>query len=185
MTERGFKLSLNQAAKEAGKSKSVIHDKIKSGILSASKGDKGSYQIDPAELFRVFPKNEENAVPNIEKEQNRTPEKNGENSLKIRELELELKFANKEKTDLATKVQEKEQEIANWKQETADWKEQAQKLLLTHQPSESPLVPEPPKKRTPVSGVIWALLGACVFAVALMGFIYSEPKLLDLLGRVW
>ena len=49
-------LTLNQAAKEAGKAKSTILDAIKSGRLSAPKGEKGQYEIDPAELFRVFPK---------------------------------------------------------------------------------------------------------------------------------
>lgn len=49
-------LSLVQAAKESGKSKSVIHNALKSGRLSGTRNDKGGWQIDPAELFRVFPK---------------------------------------------------------------------------------------------------------------------------------
>lgn len=50
-----MKLSLSQAAKEAGKSKSTISEAIKNKELSATK--KGNrFEIDPAELFRVFPK---------------------------------------------------------------------------------------------------------------------------------
>lgn len=49
-------LSLVQAAKVSGKSKSTINRSIKSGKLSAQRRDDGSYSIDPAELFRVFPK---------------------------------------------------------------------------------------------------------------------------------
>ena len=51
-----MKLSLGQAASEASVSKSTIHRAIKSGKISAEK-DGNQYRIDPAELFRVFPKN--------------------------------------------------------------------------------------------------------------------------------
>jgi hypothetical protein len=46
--------SLSQAAKHAGVSKATIHRAIKSGRLSAIRQDDGSYQIDPAELHRVY-----------------------------------------------------------------------------------------------------------------------------------
>lgn len=57
MTQRGTisELSLTQAAKIAGKSKSTINRAIKSGKLSATRHDDGSYSIDGAELARVFP----------------------------------------------------------------------------------------------------------------------------------
>jgi hypothetical protein len=48
-------LSLREAAQQAGTSKSTILRAIQSGRLSASKNDVGGYNIDPAELFRVFP----------------------------------------------------------------------------------------------------------------------------------
>lgn len=47
--------TLGQAAKATGKSKPTIQRAIKSGTISASKADDGSYEIDPAELHRVFP----------------------------------------------------------------------------------------------------------------------------------
>jgi len=47
--------SLAQAAKVAGKSKPTISRAIKAGKLSASRGEDGSYAIDPSELARVFP----------------------------------------------------------------------------------------------------------------------------------
>lgn len=49
-------LSLNQAAKEADVAKSTLLKAIRSGRMTAPKGDKGHYEIDPAELFRVYPK---------------------------------------------------------------------------------------------------------------------------------
>jgi hypothetical protein len=50
------KLSLRDAAKEAGTSKTSILRAIQSGRLSAPRNDQGGYEIDPAELFRVYPR---------------------------------------------------------------------------------------------------------------------------------
>ena len=47
--------TIGQAAKESGKSKSTIWKYVKNGALSAYKNPDGSYHIDAAELFRVFP----------------------------------------------------------------------------------------------------------------------------------
>ena len=49
------KLSLNKAAREAAVAKATLLDALKSGRMSADKNDKGHWEIDPAELFRVFP----------------------------------------------------------------------------------------------------------------------------------
>ena len=50
-----MKYSLAEAAKATGKNKTTIQRAIKSGKISAVKGDSGAYEIDPAELHRVFP----------------------------------------------------------------------------------------------------------------------------------
>jgi hypothetical protein len=47
--------SLGQAARAAGRSKTTINRAIKTGRLSASRRDDGSYEIDPAELTRAYP----------------------------------------------------------------------------------------------------------------------------------
>jgi hypothetical protein len=47
--------TLGEAARASGKSKSTIAKAVKSGRVSAVRGDDGSYQIDPAELHRVYP----------------------------------------------------------------------------------------------------------------------------------
>ena len=47
-------LSLSQAAKLTGKSKSTINRAVKTGKLSAARHEDGSYSIDPAELARAF-----------------------------------------------------------------------------------------------------------------------------------
>lgn len=50
-----MQLSLSAAAKEVDRSKSTLSRAIKDGRLSATRCEDGSYQIDPAELYRVFP----------------------------------------------------------------------------------------------------------------------------------
>ena len=47
-------LSLSQASKLTGKSKSTINRAIKTGKLSAARHEDGSYSIDPAELSRAL-----------------------------------------------------------------------------------------------------------------------------------
>ena len=49
-----MKYSLSEAAKATGKNKTTIQRAIKSGKISATKGEDGSYEIDPSELHRVF-----------------------------------------------------------------------------------------------------------------------------------
>src|SRR4030095_15670741 len=47
-------LSLSEAARGSGQSKSIIWRAVNSGRLSATRTYTGDYQIDPAELHRVF-----------------------------------------------------------------------------------------------------------------------------------
>lgn len=47
--------TVGQAAKATGRSKPTISRAIKTGAISATKNEDGSYTIDPAELHRVFP----------------------------------------------------------------------------------------------------------------------------------
>jgi hypothetical protein len=47
--------SLGEAARASGKSKPTIAKAIKTGRISAIRQSNGSYQIDPAELHRVYP----------------------------------------------------------------------------------------------------------------------------------
>ena len=49
-----MKYTLSQAAEATGKNKATIQRAIKSGKMSAPKNSSGAYEIDPAELHRVF-----------------------------------------------------------------------------------------------------------------------------------
>ena len=55
MGKHGLYYTLGEAARATGKSKPAVSKAIKSGRLSASRADDGSYRIDPAELERVYP----------------------------------------------------------------------------------------------------------------------------------
>ena len=107
-------LSANQASKEAGKTKKTILDAIKSKRMSASKNDKGHWEIDPAELFRVFPKTSVTPPPNTT---TTLPIENYENRIKIAELEAEVKALKREveRTDI-----ERERERENLSQHIED-----------------------------------------------------------------
>jgi hypothetical protein len=48
--------TITESAKQCGLTRAAIHKAIKTGRLSATKNDDGNYQIDPAELFRVYKK---------------------------------------------------------------------------------------------------------------------------------
>lgn len=48
-------LSLREAAEQCGVSKSTVFRAIRAGRLSAPRNDLGEFEIDPAELFRVYP----------------------------------------------------------------------------------------------------------------------------------
>lgn len=94
-------LSASQAAKEVGKSVPTITRAIKKGKISATKTDEGGYQIDPAELFRVFPK-PSSVTP---KETVSTPKMLGDETLtenkvlqiKLEAIRKELELANLER----------------------------------------------------------------------------------------
>jgi len=62
--------TLGQAAKATGRSKAGLLDAIRSGRISASRDDKNQWQIDPAELHRVYPLI---VQPNVKAEQEQTP----------------------------------------------------------------------------------------------------------------
>jgi len=58
-------LTLGQAAKEAGVAKSTISKALASGKLSYREKSSEGYKIDPAELFRVYPKTTKTPVDEL------------------------------------------------------------------------------------------------------------------------
>lgn len=97
------KLSANRAAKEAGIAKKTLLEAIASGRLTAAKNDKGHWEIEPAELFRAYPKTgfsePEKPQPTLQENRQKTSE-NGA-------LEIEVKML-REQIDTMTTERERE-----------------------------------------------------------------------------
>jgi hypothetical protein len=74
-----MKFTIGQAAKETGKSKSTLSKALKNGTISGDKNPNGSYEIDAAELFRVFPKKTEETVERMNERTNANTEIHLEN----------------------------------------------------------------------------------------------------------
>jgi chromosome segregation ATPase len=98
-----MKYSLSEAAKATGKNKTTIQRAIKNGKISASKGNNGSYEIDPSELHRVFPpaaaqRDAQHPQSNDTQQGKITPDSNGLE--RVIELEKELAVAREKANGL-------------------------------------------------------------------------------------
>lgn len=112
--------TLGQAARATGKSKTTISKAVNSGRLSYIEKTKAGYKIDPAELFRVFPKPSPKSEPEITKSE----------------------AAEKVIAELRARLDDKTAENLRLQQDVFDWKEQAktaQRLLEDQRGRNSPL----------------------------------------------
>lgn len=122
-------LSLTQAAKITGKSKSTINRAIKSGKLSATRHDDGTYSINVAELHRAFPRGTHDGADWIDTQP-------PENPTKTALLEAEI-AALKDARERDRETREQDREIiADLRKDRDAWKQQATALLAA-----------PPKRR--------------------------------------
>lgn len=126
-----MKLTLGQAAKEAGISKPSLSSAIKKGRLSATKNEYGVYEIDPAELFRVYPKKSEtNALGKQEVllPSNTTKGQGIQGNYEVLGLllaERDKLISEKDKT-----IERLEHEKAEIRKDLDDQKEQAKRITL-------------------------------------------------------
>lgn len=104
------KLSLNKAAKEASVAKSTLLEALNSGRMSAGKNDKGHWQIDPSELFRVFPK----TVSAEQRKPKQTPYDSLQKTTENGALEVEVKMLR--------------EMLEETRADRDSWKDQAQKI---------------------------------------------------------
>jgi hypothetical protein len=92
--------TLGQAARAAEVSKTTIQRAIKSGRLSASRQEDGSYVIDPAELHRAFPGVSRDGDSDGEMKQFVTVNAMGELRIAIGMLREQLAMLKDERDDL-------------------------------------------------------------------------------------
>ena len=121
-----MKLSASEAAKRTGKSVPTITRAIKSGKISAERADSGSYLIDPAELFRVFPA--------LTRPNGETPTTLGHETPYVTPAEIRF---------LQEKVSNLEASLAEAKADRDEWRDQAKRLAMALP------APEPAEQKTP------------------------------------
>lgn len=123
-------LTLSQAAKALGKSKSTLNRAIKTGRLSATRNEDGTFSINPAELYRAFPEPSQNVRQERPLEHDRTvvPDDLGS------------------RISLLQQLLEREREVvADLKEDRDRWRQQATSLL-TNQDA-APAMPPSVKRR--------------------------------------
>ena len=159
-------LSLSQAAKEVGVAKSTITNAIKKGKLSATKNPDGSYDIQPVELFRAYPKGSSKGVRT---QGNETPKLDavqpipGQGETLMLQAQLEAK--SRECNLLETQLEDTRSERDKWQEQAS-----STQRLLEYQPKAE--APAKPKSNRAGWGVAAFLL------VALVAIVYTQmPEL--------
>lgn len=136
-----LKYTLGTASKATGKSKSTLSRDIKSGKISAARKD-GAYEIDPAELHRVYPPLEQGTRSRNSPANDVEPkEKHDETP----NLQAELAAA---KAKLETIEEERERErrqlmaqLEDLRSDRDQWRQQATRLLTDQRPRPEPEQP--------------------------------------------
>lgn len=103
-------LTLGEAAKVSTVTKSAISKAIKNGRMSAFKEDKGYYQIDPAELFRVFPSDTGNSQSTVESVQLETHKETSGLQATVEHFRELLGEIKSERDDLRQRLDKSEDE---------------------------------------------------------------------------
>ena len=144
------KLSLNKAAKEAGVAKSTLLEALNSGRMSAEKNDRGHWQIDPSELFRVFPKSSSTEQEKSNPTPNKKPQKTEENNA----LEVEVKMLREQIERMDT---ERERERTQLTDQIEALREQAERQSADHRQALAALTDQ--RERTPKKGLLRRIVG--------------------------
>ena len=127
-------LSLRAAAEMAGTSKSSIFRAIRSGRLSAARGNDGSFQIEPAELMRAFP-------PQVSRPERAGHTSSGQSDTNGGTPDLALRNASLEGEvkALSTEVRLLREAVDRLERDRDRWHEQAQRLaLVAPKPADMP-----------------------------------------------
>lgn len=142
-------LTLNQAAKEAKKSKAAILEALKSGRLSGAKNDLGQWQIEPAELFRCYPQNQ-SSTSNENRSQ--PPQENHPTITETTALQEQIIWLGQERD---RERQQLQATIDDLRKRLDTESEERRKLtaMLTHQNQ-----PEPAENRPTGSRVAWLVI---------------------------
>ncbi|TNH37532.1 hypothetical protein [Paracoccus haeundaensis] len=135
--------SANQAAEATGKNVATITRAIKSGKLSATKDTSGAWQIDAAELSRVYPLRKQ-SLQNLTMQNDANPTQRDKftEANTLREELAALRERDKLKDTL---LENYVAQMADLKEDRDKWRQQATNLLA-NQEAEL-VVPAPVKRR--------------------------------------
>ncbi|WP_424941671.1 hypothetical protein [Aliiroseovarius sp. S253] len=145
------KLSANKAAKEAGIAKKTLLEAISSGRLSASKNEKGHWEIEPAELFRAYPKT---GFEELQKPQP-TPQENGQKTSETSALEIEVKMLREQ---IERMDEERDRERSQLTDQIEALKDQAARQSADHRQALAALTDQRERAAEPPKRGLWARL---------------------------
>ncbi|MCC8985228.1 MAG: hypothetical protein LM513_01445 [Nitrospira sp.] len=169
-------LTLNQAAREAERSKATLLEAIRSGRLSAPKDELGRYQIDPAELFRVYPPTGRRPDAETATDPLQPTTETALLRQKVELLERIIRGIENERNDLRRRL-----DAESEARENAAAEIRRLTLMLTHQPKPEPEAQPASTANqndhlTPVRSWIWvALAVALIGAVLVRWLAYGRP----------
>lgn len=128
--------TLGEAARATGKSKTTLTRAIQSGRMSAKRLDDGSYQIDPAELFRVYEAVtlETDAQPSSGEvvDPDATPVDDATVALLREQIELLERTHRRERDSLQERIDDLQKDRDAWQTQCSN-----QTLLLSHEQEKS------------------------------------------------
>lgn len=133
-------LTLGQAAKEVGRSKPTVLNAINKGRISARKSETGAWEIDPAELFRVYKRVEpSNGEDSADIGAPETPSPTPLEESKAAALEAELKGLRDVLEQMRERLDDKDRELDDARKVRDDLMAQvrSQTALLTDMRSEA------------------------------------------------
>jgi chromosome segregation ATPase len=113
--------SLAQAAKAVGKTRQALQYSIKNGIISANKNALGYWEIDPAELHRVYPLASKQVAEAGRDFQPLAPSLHIENKA----LQAKLETMQELCRSLEDETEDLKQQRDDWKEQARAWQEQA------------------------------------------------------------
>lgn len=142
--------SLSEAARVTGKNKSTILRAIKSGRISATKHDDGSYSIEPVELDRVFPlvnldMDATGGAP-VATQQFATPRNPQAQPLEVALLEERLRSREERIRDLESQLEDTREQRDRWQDEASYLRK-----LLPAPAMQPPSQPQPEPSAAPIA----------------------------------
>ena len=117
--------TLGQAAIECGRTKPTLLGAIKKGRLAANRNERGEWQIDPAELARVYPKKGKSTV-------RQTQRLTVEEADKIKLLEEKIKLLEQVVSGLQEDKKAARADILQWQGLAAHLSAQLKQLPAPH-----------------------------------------------------